>query len=282
MAHDRINFENLISEQEKTKNEFINRAHKKALRFEKIRKAGGEKELIQKEFSELIESEKEKLKEFFGYEIEIAPLPAEITEQRYIEWKKMGFELHYLPKERLTKERDLPGWREKPHNLFQYIEERKVDAEALELPGQWILIDEHEKPDYDNGNQMYENDPLAEGVKELRERKILSDYKILGSRFFISSEDLRKDEVRQVFASVLKVNPEKIRLPRAIEFNFLGNAHYSEWGDTNTWESFADRYADRSRLHGGNKDRGGLSDINHLSSSDDSRPPGGFRLLVSF
>ncbi len=49
------------------------------------------------EFRELLDREKEKIQEFFGEEIEVAPLPGEITPERYQEWKEKGFELHYLP-----------------------------------------------------------------------------------------------------------------------------------------------------------------------------------------
>lgn len=282
MSHDRAGFENLLVEQEKERNGFINRAWSDAIRDEKIRNAGGEEELSLLEFKELQKSEKEKLDKFFGYTVEVPNLPGEITAERYVKWKKMGFELHYLPKEKMSKERNLPGWDKKPNNLFEYIKEGKVESGAIELAGQWVLIDERIKPDYDVGDQVYKDDPLSGAIKELRERKVLSDFKIMDSRFSISSEDFKKDEVRKTFANVLGVNPDNVRLPRAIEFNFIGNAHYPEWGHTTTWECFDDKHDGGSRLHGGNKDRGGLSDINHLSSSDDRRPPGGFRLIISF
>ena len=282
MVNNRNEFENLLVKQKQDRQTLINRDRKEADREKMVRNVGGENELIEKEFNELVMSEKEKLKIFFGYEIEVPPFPEEITMERYLEWKKNGFDLHYLPREKMDAERNLPGWSKKPTNLFRYIQEGKVVSSAIELPGEWVLIDERAKPNFDDGNQMYEDDPLAEVIEDLRERGILHDFKIKDSRFAISSVDFEKDEFKKAVGDFLKVNPDNIRLPHAIEWNFLGNIHCPEWGDTDTWECFDDTYADDSRLHGGCKSRCGLSDVNFLSSSDDRRPPGGFRLIVSF
>lgn len=280
--NNRNEFAALLAKQEQDRQSLIKRDRKEADREEMIRNAGGEEKFIEKEFSELVTGEKDKLKEFFGYEIDVPPLPGEITLERYAEWKKMGFDLHYLPKEKMDAERSLPGWDKKPTNLFRYIQEGKVDPAAVELPGNWILIDERAKPNFDDGNQMYENDPLAGVISDLRARGVLHDFKIKGSRFAISSADFKKDEFKKAVGNFLKVHPDNIRLPYVIEWNFLGNVHCPEWGDTDTWECFEDTYEDGSRLHGGGKSRGGLSDVNFLSSSDDRRPPGGFRLIISF
>ena len=69
------------------------------------------------EFRELVDRETESLNDFFGHEVEVPPLPEEITPERYERWKEMGFELHYLPSEEMKKEANFPGWKKKPERL---------------------------------------------------------------------------------------------------------------------------------------------------------------------
>jgi hypothetical protein len=69
-------------------------------------------------------------------------------------------------------------------------------------------------------------------------------------------------------------------LPRAIEWNYLGNAFHPEWGDTNTWEWFDDSYQNGTRrLRGGDSEYGGLSDVDWGVPAR-RRDGLGFRLLV--
>src|SRR5579864_4834606 len=63
---------------------------------------------------ELVISEQERIGAFFGRPIDIPPLPDEVTSERYDRWHQMGLELHYLPGENMTEDRDLPGWKQKP------------------------------------------------------------------------------------------------------------------------------------------------------------------------
>ena len=52
-------------------------------------------------------------------------------------------------------------------------------------------------------------------------------------------------------AKLLEVQKERIRLPRFIEWNFLANIFYQEWGKTSTWEWFSDRLSTGECLSGG-------------------------------
>lgn len=262
------------------------KAAEQAMRFlaesrEKSKKAAGE---AREEFTELINREQEKLREFFGYDIEAPPLPDEITPEKYERWKELGFELHYFPEEDMTKDRDLPDWQKKPNDWFyEQISEGKISPDATKLSGAWALIDNREKPQYDGVGQMYENDDkIGNALKKLRKQGVIQKYEKADSRFSISWDELNKAEVKEVLAKLLDIDSENLRLPRAIEWNYLGNAFNNQWGETNTWEWFEDECdKGRKRLYGGNCHNGGLSFVNRNT-------PGnrygllGFRPLVVF
>jgi len=125
-----------------------------------------------------------------------------------------------------------------------------------------MLIDGREKPQYQDGKQTYENDILAETLEDLRKKKVITDFEVKGSRFNISWDELHKPEVKKAIAEALDVPEESLRLPRAIEWNYLGNAYHPKWGETNTWEWFEDSYQKGTgRLGGGNSGGGGLSSV---------------------
>lgn len=190
---------------------------------------------------ELLGQETEKLKEFFGYDIEVPPLPEEITPERYEKWKEMGFELHYLPDEKLTEERDLPGWKKKlGYSFYGKIKDQEINADATTLPGAWVLADTREKSQ--SIGQAYKDDVLAETLKDLRKRELIRDFRIQGSRFNISFNELHKRKVRRAIAETLDVPEKFLRLPRAIEWNFLSNAYYPQWDGGETREILEDTF----------------------------------------
>jgi len=217
-----------------------------------------------KDFSDLINRERNKLREFFGYDIEVPNLPDEITPEKCEQWKELGFELHYLPDEDLTKGRDLPGWKKKPGELFfNQISDGKLFPDSTKLAGSWVLIDSRAKPQYDNGEQSYENDDqIGDALGKLRQQGLIENYKETGSRFNISWDELNKTEMKEALAEILNTDPQNLRLPRAVEWNYLGNAFYESRGETNTYEWFEDEYdKGQGRLRGGSSGNGGLSNV---------------------
>jgi hypothetical protein len=222
------------------------------------------------EFRELVERETESLRNFFGYDVEVPSLPDEVTPERYEKWKEMGFELHYLPAEEMKKDSNFPGWKTKPRDWFyENIKNKKVDADAATLPAAWVLSDTREKPQYQDGKQMYENDILAETLEDLRKKKVITDFEVKGSRFRISWDELHKPEVKKAIAEALDVPEDSLRLPRAIEWNYLGNAYHPKWGETDTWEWFEDSLEKGARrLDGGHSGDGGLSFVSWDAPSD--------------
>ena len=250
----------------------------------------------QEAFQELIERERSSLREFFGKDIDVPALPDSITAEQYERWKEMKFELHYLPDEEMSDNKKYPGWKKKPGKKYspnkewgiEFLDEAAaskngLSPDNLKLPGKWILVDTREKPAYQDGNQKYPDDAeLGAAIKELRDRGVIQNFKHPDSRFNISWDEMHKPEVRAKLAELLGVDPEQVRLPRAAEWNFLGNAHYPKWGDTNTWERFEDSYQQGSRrLAGGDSDGGGLSDVG-WAAPDGRDDRGGFRPLIAF
>jgi hypothetical protein len=236
-------------------------------------------------FESVRERERESLKAFFGEDVDVPDVPSEVTPEQYEQWKQMGMEMHYVPLKDMTEDKNYPGWKKKPTsniNLFNAIKDtkNKLVADTLKLPGAWVVVDTREKPQYQSGNQMYANDPFKDVIEELRKQKVISGGKA-GSRFEISWDELHKPEVKAKLAEILGIAPDNLRLPRAIEMNFLGNAHYQKWGDTNTWEWFEDSYQGSRRLLGGDSDYGGLSYVD-WGVSGHRLVSSGFRPLIVF
>jgi len=212
-------------------------------------------------------------------ELSVAMLKA-----REIGWTQA--EAHFLPRIELKQNSNFPGWTVKPEEWYwQKINEGKVAKDAATLEGVWVVIDGSQKPQYKDGKQMYENDPFAKLLTQLREkgkiqvpdwcRDIPKD-----SRFGVSHDELR-NSVNPAIANLLGVQPEQVRLPKAIEFNVLGNLYHHEWGKTTSWEWFQDKFEDAYRLIGGHSDFGGLAYVNFYAS-DYHGDRIGFRPLVAF
>ena len=219
------------------------------------------------EFEDLVEREQTKLRAFFGKGIDVPPVPASISPEQYEKWREMKFDLHYMPDEEMTEDKEYPGWKKKPTstiNLFTAVKDKKnkLAPDTLKLPGAWVLVDTREKPGWVNDQttaQPYQEDDVMEAaLAELRVQGVIKGDANKGGRFRISWEELQKPEVKEKLAKIFGVLPDQIRLPRAIEASFLGNAHYPKWGDTNSCEWFHDSYQGSGHLIGGD---GGLSHV---------------------
>lgn len=254
----------------------------------------------------LILCEQASNKRFFGEAYEhVPPPPKEATLERISEWKEQGFELKYIPAiclidieedppgviTQVKARDDIPNWKKKPTGFFDRIQSKNLTKAAGNLPGGWILVDTRPKPNYDNGTQMYEHDPLAPALAELNRKGIITQMSYNGgtalsreSRFGLSPNELAKPEVRQAFADVLHLDPSQLSLQSALIFNILGNRDYPEWGETDTSEWFGDTYGvgvGSRRLFGGSSGVGGLSVVNSCDLGLRSVSIG-FRLLGRF
>jgi hypothetical protein len=218
--------------------------------------------------------EKEFLTNFFGQEISLSPL--EISEKEIEKFFKLGFDLHFLPKIEVSEDKDFPGWKEKPkRNFFNLIKKKRLPQSANFLLGKWVFIERRKKPaknfwwiskddiwvivlkkfkiDFKKycrkiDRQQYENDFLLPILKDNN----------FSSRFSLSWQEI-EEIIRPEVAKFLNFPLDKVRLPRFIEWNFLGNAFYPYWGKTSTWEWFFDRLSTGECLTGGANSLSALS-----------------------
>lgn len=235
------------------------------------------------EAQRLVTAESQALQRFFGKDMQVPQPPTKLFETRdVLERNRLTrFEAHYLPEEELAAKDKLPGWHVKPEKWFwDQVKNGNVARDAAILRAGWYLVDGRGKPNYDNGQQRYDDDAwLQATIHDLRGSgrvKSLS-YVASDSRFGVSA-----DEVEGVILpEVAKLLPAgvSIRMPREIEFNVFGNIHYPKWGNTNTWEWMNDRFGHGGRLIGGDSDGGGLASVSY-GSSDDRDDFMAFRSLV--
>ena len=238
--------------------------------------------LSNEKHQQIIEYNQKILFDFFGENFDIPPIPDTITNEQLELWEKNNLSLRWLPRLDMKRYEDLPAWKKKP-NYAQYLDAQKIPDNITTLQGGWMLVDTRDKPGYNNGTQMYEDDFLGPTIAELRAKGIIAPYeKNLQSRFNVSPEELEKPEVIQAFAKAYGLPPNQLFLQRSMEFNLIGNMTNQQWDTTNTSEWFGDRYdAGQSRLLGGFSDNGGLSYVGWYHR-DDRNSFVGFRLLGRF
>ena len=211
---------------------------------------------------QLIKTESETLKRFFGKDIAVPEPPQELfqTLEQMSKLGIAGFEPHFLPQVSLTEKDKIPGWKVRPESWFwKQIKDGKIPADAATLQEGWYLVDGRGKPNYDNGQQRYENDYLEPIMADLRKTGKIQRYSSVPD---ISRFGASPDEMEQVILSeVARITGAKGETTnkRYIEFNIWGNIFHPEWGQTNTLEWFADRFGDDYRLYGGVSDFGGLA-----------------------
>lgn len=216
-----------------------------------------------------LKEEEKSLSNFFGEKFNLS-LPA-ISEDNFKKLSNFGFDLHFLPQIEITKEKNFPGWREKPkNNFFNLIKKEKLPTSAASLWGKWIFIENRKKPRKncwwitkdDLGvkilNKIFHFD-FKKHCQKINRQPYENDFllPILKANGFASRFSLTWREIEEIIkpetAKLLGVSAEKIRLPRFIEWNFLANAFYPQWGKTSTWEWFSDRLATGECLSGGCK-----------------------------
>ena len=177
------------------------------------------------------------------------------------------FEVYHLSGVTLTQDTRIEGWDEKPDDWYWgQIRNRKISRGAAKLSDVWVLVDKTQKPDYKDGNQLHEKDPFGPLLEQLRKEKKIQSMKGVPktSRFGISHDELAQIVLPEI-AKLLEIESSAVRLPNEIEFNVIGNFKHPEWGKTNTWEWFDDKFVDGGRLIGGGSGLGGLAHVSNWS-----------------
>ncbi|MBI4089169.1 MAG: hypothetical protein HY424_00500 [Candidatus Levybacteria bacterium] len=230
---------------------------------------------------QLTRIESEALKRFFGKDI-VVPKPPQELFQTLETMSKLGFEPHFLPQVSLTEADKIPGWKVKPQSWFwQNIKDGKPSADAAVLQEGWYLVDGRGKPNYDNGQQRYEDDYLESIMANLRKTGKIQKYSSVpdSSRFGASPNEIEQ----VILPEVARKTGAKGNLTnkRYIEFNVWGNMFHPEWGQTDTLEWFADEFGGGRRLFGGDSGGGGLGYV-YDSWSDNRGDSVAFGPVVRF
>lgn len=217
---------------------------------------------------ELVRKERDAWQRFFGKEIDVPNHPEELikTLERLSELGILGFEAHYLPKVSFAKDDEFPGWKVKPDEWFW----NEASIKAKSLSGNWVLNDGRPKPKtvMEYYEQMYKNDFLAPLIERLSQEgrvkhfqpKYRDYYLPDGSIFSISWEEIHWAVLPEL-KRMIGVPHNQLRLPKAIEFNVLGNIHHPEWGEVFPQWWFEDEYAVEGHLIRGGS--GGLARIDY-------------------
>lgn len=226
------------------------------------------------------------LETFFGHEALPEPPKALMEFIERTTEQGFTFEPYFEPRVIFTRDSNYPGLVVKPSPwFFEEIRSGNISSDAASLSGQWTAMEAMQKPDYDGGQQLYENDLLASILERLRKDGKIAvpdwcQHIPAVSRFGVSWDEIAKYIVPQ-FADLAHIDSRQVGLPSYIAFNFRGNAFHPEWGETNTWEWFADSFRGAYRLFGGCSDYGGLANV-HYRWSADRHDDLGFRSRVDF
>lgn len=223
---------------------------------------------------QIVKKEQAIIKEFFNWSsFEIPNLPKWVDDEIIAHWQNLNFDLHYLPKVSLERDMNLSLWKDKPDKIFyKKIKQGKIAIDSNSLPGKWILIDARNKPKklnyWINSNNVWFLEKMGFNSRKYLKKKNKQLYqneyliKILNnqgfySRFCLSINDIKK--ILPFILDILKINSKQIiRLPRFIEYNYLGNLFYPQWASTKTWEWFEDKFEQKQNLAGGWKSVGSL------------------------
>lgn len=237
---------------------------------------------------ELLNTQVQIVENFRGREIFPEP-PKELSEfiERTSE-KGYTFQPYLIPSISFTQDAQYPGLFHKPSQYFYDLIRRGVLLQdATRLPGPvWAAMETLQKPNYDGGKQLYENDPLAPDLEHLREMgKIeVPDWCLhvpAISRFGVSALELER-YIHPPFTQKFHLEESQMGVAY-LEYVYFGNTAHEELGKTNTAEWFTkDKLLrDASRLIGGDSDHGGLSYVYDWHADAHSGVVG-FRLGVVF
>lgn len=232
------------------------------------------------------------LENFFGHEA--MPKPPKTLVEFVERTTELGFtfEPYFEPHVVFTKDSSYPGLVVRPNPwLFALIKTGEISLDAASLSGQWAAMEGFQKPEYDYGKQLYENDPLAPELEMLRKngKIVVPDpcRHIPSISRFGTSPDEIASLIVPVFAELsqieelIKAGKIKAGVSPYAAWFYRGNNAHPEWGQTNTWEWLADHLGTGRRLIGGHRDYGGLARISyawHNGHGDGI----GFRLRVVF
>lgn len=238
--------------------------------------------------SELLSAQTDAIDRFRGREVFPEPPKALLEFIERTTEQGFTFEPYLEPNITFSQDVQYPGLQVRPNQYFyDLIKEGLLPSDAMRLSGPvWAAMEAIQKQNYDGGRQLYENDPLAPILEDLRQRgkiKIPDWCRHIPatSRFGVSALEL-EHYIYPLFAQQAGVSEEQVGNSYAA-FLYRGNTAHPEWGKTSTAEWFTKNKlrGGGSRLIGGSSDHGGLGDVD-VWGADDHDDGVGFRLRVVF
>lgn len=220
-----------------------------------------------------------------------------------------------LPSAQQLVEQESKAWgkevSEPPVELFdvwRHLIEQKItnfEPHAVVQNGavHWILIESTPKPNFNDGEQAYIDDPFMKILESLRADKKIAkcEFTVIGvdpktneavqisakvdskSRFGLSATELYRSFLPKL-AELHSLDKRKLRTPSLHEFTMIGGLFHPEWGETNTREWLNDKMSGGTMPHhvvGGNSELGGFNDASN--EWDEFRSQGiGFRVVIDF
>lgn len=257
-------------------------------------KAFGDLPLTEAFLPEFIRAgEQRMLSGFFGREIMVPPPPdallLTLSKATQIGW--IHATPHYFPPITLHKDSEIPNWMQRPgdgakegEGFWEDVKNGRLESSSPTIGEGWMIVDETPKPEYDNGTQMYKNDPFAAILEKLREEGQITQLEHIpkGSRFGISHNELHlvSMEIDKLLGYPKDI---WIRSLFAMEFNILHNIHDPNFGkDSATAEWLIDPWKENT----GKAARlcGGAIDITYFPHNDDDQDMDrlGFRPVIVF
>lgn len=240
--------------------------------------------LILPSSEQLVGAARRELKTFFGQDIMVPEPPAELfhTLERFAGLGIRGFEPQYLPQLQLREKDNFPGLKVKPGKWFwDCVKDGSIEKGADTLDEGWYLLDGRWKPNYRDGQQVYEDDYLAPLMENLRASGRIQPYRYVprNSRFGASPLEIEQ-VILPEFAKQTQPEGEVSNMSYAL-FSVIGNMKRQEWNDTTTWQWFRDKFEDGRRLIGGSSHGGGLAGVG-AGTSDYRFDHAGFAPVVAF
>lgn len=239
--------------------------------------------------TELVASASTQLGRLFHKRHDIPEPPAGVFEQleHFAKNNINGFD-HVYPWSELQLTQDDPLWKEQPiqpsSSFWMGIGSRNFPPDVAILRKGWFIGERRIKPDLHPGVPRYENDFLADLMRDLTTSKKIAKAKgvVSDSRFGTSA-----------LAIITKIIPAwkesniiagNLRMRRYIEFLMLGIMGNTELGKTTSVEWFGDRVYDNdgdAYLYGGGSRRLGFRDVVH-GTAGVPISAAGFSLVVEF
>lgn len=226
----------------------------------------------------LVRDERTAISNFFGVEV---PRPSDrlfglaetIRQEKLFKDPKILF----VPRRSFQEGMTFPGQRvPMSPNLYRYMKEDWIDADANFLPGEWIIFDTTQGADYDGGKQMYADTPRFEEVLvDIHDKhpEILEDNPQVpkDSRFAFAADEIdgNKGFITTEVSKILKLQSgEEVTTPPYSVYYYVGNLDSSlRLGDFTTAEWFRNFFGHGFRLRGGLSRFGGLSVVSRWRSA---------------